>query len=124
MGYGCGTPWSAGGTRRGACVLGVRHAGLCGLRGRALKEGWLQEPEAPWRRPHGYWGCAGHTAPDRADGRRSFSDEESAVVWLGCLIAVVRSATSPFSMRPPRKRPQIIAVMSVITVTPANKPLR
>jgi hypothetical protein len=52
----------------------------------------------------------------------SLSDEESAVVWLGCLIAVVRSATSPFSMRPPRKRPQII-VMSVIIVTPANKPL-
>src|SRR5215211_4575588 len=114
--------WGAGGPCWGACALGVRHAGICCLRGRALKEGWLQEPEAAGRRPHGSWRRAGHSAPDRADGRRGLSDKESAVVWLGCRIAVVRSPTSHCSMRPPRKRPQTI-VMSVITVMVARKVL-
>src|ERR671912_1402227 len=98
----------AGGARRGACVLGVRYAGLCGLRGRALKEGWLQEPEAAGHQPHGYWGRAGHSVPDRADGRRSLVGPRAYEV-----------AAHPLS----RISPYII-VMSVITVTVARKPLR
>ncbi len=70
MGCGRGASRGAGGSHRRSPSVGVCDACLCSLRGRAREEGWLQEPEVAWRRPHGYWGREGHSAPDRADGRR------------------------------------------------------